>query len=82
MKHFQIASSQLFKRRLQNTIDKGNKHMSNQQAINNQKQSGKYQQGLGSRYHEEHASHVPDYGANIVDPNAQGLINNTNNTNQ
>ncbi|MBI0577296.1 hypothetical protein IEC97_07970 [Neobacillus cucumis] len=56
--------------------------MSNKQAINNQKQSGKYQQGSGSRYHEEHASHVPDYGANIVDPNAQGLINNTNNTNQ
>ncbi|RFB18520.1 hypothetical protein DZB84_06335 [Bacillus sp. HNG] len=27
--------------------------------------------GSGSRYHEEHASHVPDYGANSMDPNAK-----------
>ncbi|MED1470673.1 hypothetical protein [Bacillus salipaludis] len=56
--------------------------MSDNQAFNNQSQSKKYQQGSGSRYHEEHASHVPDYGANIVDPNAQGLSNNTNKTSQ
>ncbi|MCH1624531.1 hypothetical protein [Fredinandcohnia quinoae] len=35
----------------------------------NKKQAGNYAQGSGSKYHQEHASHVPDYGANIVDPN-------------
>lgn len=45
--------------------------MNRQQAgDNSQEQTGKYKQGSGSKYHEEHASHVPDYGGNIVDPNA------------
>ncbi|MCQ6274200.1 hypothetical protein JMM81_04290 [Bacillus sp. V3B] len=45
--------------------------MSNQQDYFNEKQKGKYQQGSGSQYHKEHASHVPDYGANNTDPNAK-----------
>jgi hypothetical protein len=45
--------------------------MSNQQDHFNEKQKGKYQQGSGSKYHKEHASHVPDYGANSMDPNAK-----------
>lgn len=36
----------------------------------------KYQQGSGSKYHKEHASHVPDYGANSIDPNAKQNNNN------
>ncbi len=32
---------------------------------------GKYQPGSGSNYHKEHASHVPDYGANSMDPSAK-----------
>jgi hypothetical protein len=32
--------------------------------------SAKSKQGSGSAYHKEHASHVPDYGGNSVDPNA------------
>ncbi|MDQ0155480.1 hypothetical protein [Robertmurraya andreesenii] len=31
----------------------------------------KNQQGSGSQYHENRASHVPDYGGNIVDPNVK-----------
>lgn len=50
--------------------------------VKKQSNDGKYQQGSGSKYHEEHASHVPDYGANIVDPNAKGVINNPNSTKQ
>jgi hypothetical protein len=38
---------------------------------NPNKQKGKYQQGSGSQYHREHASHVPDYGANTRDPLAK-----------
>lgn len=34
-----------------------------------EKQKGKYKQGSGSTYHEEHANHVPGYGNNSVDPN-------------
>jgi len=45
----------------------------------NEKQVGKYQQGSGSEYHKEHASHVPDYGQNIIDPNAKGLGIKSNN---
>ena len=33
--------------------------------------STKSKQGSGSAYHREHASHVADYGANSVDPNAE-----------
>lgn len=51
--------------------------MANQPKNMNEKQQGKYQQGSGTEYHKEHASHVPDYGANIVDPNAKGFSNNT-----
>ncbi|WP_278186175.1 hypothetical protein [Bacillus timonensis] len=38
------------------------------QKKNNQRNS---EVGSGSRYHEKHASHVPDYGANSRDPNAK-----------
>lgn len=38
----------------------------------NENQIDKYKQGSGSKYHQEHASHVPDYGGNIVDSNAIG----------
>jgi hypothetical protein len=48
--------------------------MANQPSNKNQK--GKYQQGSGTHYHKEHASHVPDYGGNTMDPNAKGLVNN------
>ncbi|WP_154669810.1 hypothetical protein [Bacillus niameyensis] len=30
----------------------------------------------GTKYHQEHAKRVPDYGGNIVDPNASGNIQN------
>lgn len=36
---------------------------------------GKHKLGSGSKYHEEHSSNVPDYGANIIDPNATGVSN-------
>ncbi|WP_158661023.1 hypothetical protein [Bacillus kwashiorkori] len=36
----------------------------------NNQAKNKYEQGSGSQYHLENASHVPDYGGNIVDPNA------------
>ncbi|WP_428909883.1 hypothetical protein [Niallia sp. Krafla_26] len=36
------------------------------------KASAKNRQGSGSAYHQEHASHVPDYGGNTMDPNAKG----------
>ncbi|MCC3359212.1 hypothetical protein [Bacillus sp. REN16] len=38
------------------------------QKKNNQRNSDV---GSGSQYHKEHASHVPDYGGNSVDPNAK-----------
>ncbi len=57
--------------------------MSKKQVTNNNKmQKDKFQQGSGSQYHEEHASHVPDYGGNIVDPNAPGLSNVEDNSTQ
>lgn len=37
----------------------------------NKQRKENLQQGTGSEYHREHASHVPDYGANIMDPNAK-----------
>jgi hypothetical protein len=52
-----------------------------QNTNNNKMQKGEYQQGSGSEYHEEHASQVPDYGGNIVDPNASGLSNVEDNNN-
>ena len=48
--------------------------MTKQQKQQNQS-ALKSQEGSGSAYHKEHASHVPDYGANMVDPNAKGLLN-------
>ena len=55
--------------RTKNKLQKG-------KSINNE-------QGSGSQYHREHASNVPDYGANNIDPNAKGLSNMTdNNTEQ
>lgn len=57
--------------------------MENQQTNNIQKQKGKSiksQPGSGSEYHREHASNVPDYGANNIDPNAVSLTNATDNT--
>ena len=53
--------------------------MAKQQQPQNQS-SLKSQQGSGSAYHKEHASHVPDYGANSVDPNAEGLLNQSETT--
>ena len=53
--------------------------MAKQQQQQNQS-SLKSQQGSGSAYHKEHASHVPDYGANLVDPNAEGLLNQSETT--
>lgn len=50
------------------------KYLANQ-LNNNNKQTGKYQQGSGSEYHRLHASNVPDYGANSMDPNAESLMN-------
>lgn len=39
----------------------------------NQQQSKKESaQNSGTQYHKEHASHVPDYGGNDIDPNAKG----------
>lgn len=49
--------------------------MSSEKQKATDKQIGNYKEGSGSKYHKEHASHVPDYGANIVDPNAAGSIN-------
>ncbi|MCM3241083.1 hypothetical protein M3589_25870 [Heyndrickxia oleronia] len=30
-------------------------------------------EGAGSIYNKQHAGHLPDYGGNIVDPNAKGI---------
>ncbi len=38
------------------------------------------QQGSGSEYHRKHASNVPDYGANSMDPMAEGLTNMADDT--
>jgi hypothetical protein len=46
--------------------------MAKQKGNNNAKQQRNSDVGSGSRYHEKHASHVPDYGANSMDPNAKG----------
>lgn len=56
--------------------------MTNKPGMDSDKQIGKYQQGSGSEYHKDHASHVPDYGANIVDPNAKGVNKNIDSSNQ
>lgn len=48
------------------------KMMAKQKGNNNAKQQKNNDVGSGSRYHEKHASHVPDYGANSMDPNAKG----------
>lgn len=48
----------------------------------NNKQAGKYQQGSGSEYHRLHASNVPDYGANSMDPIAESLMNQIDNNEQ
>ncbi|WP_449539177.1 hypothetical protein [Ferdinandcohnia sp. Marseille-Q9671] len=45
--------------------------MAKKKGISNGKQRNN-DVGSGSSYHEKHASHVPDYGANSVDPNAKG----------
>jgi hypothetical protein len=52
------------------------------QLNNNNKQAGKYQQGSGSEYHRKHASNVPDYGANSMDPMAESLMNQVENNEQ
>lgn len=56
--------------------------MPNQQ---NNQQKGKANptgQGSGTQYHKEHASNVPDYGGNTIDPNAEGLSNAADNSEQ
>jgi hypothetical protein len=57
------------------------KYLANQLNRNN-KQAGKYQQGSGSEYHRQHASNVPDYGANSIDPNAESFLNQIDNNEQ
>jgi hypothetical protein len=57
------------------------KYLANQ-LNNNNKQPGKYQPGSGSEYHRQHASHVPDYGANSMDPMAESLMNQIENNEQ
>lgn len=37
-------------------------------------------EGSGTAYHQEHASNIPDYGGNSVDPNAKALSNKTDST--
>jgi hypothetical protein len=37
-------------------------------------------EGSGTAYHQEHASNIPDYGGNTVDPNAHALSNKTDTT--
>ncbi|MGG1675548.1 hypothetical protein ACIFOT_07285 [Neobacillus sp. NRS-1170] len=41
--------------------------MSKQQTNSIKNQKGKYQQGSGTKYHNEHAGSVPGYGNNQVD---------------
>jgi hypothetical protein len=56
--------------------------MPNQQ---NNQQKGKAnpsEQGSGTQYHKEHASNVPDYGGNTIDPNAEGVSNTVDNNEQ
>jgi hypothetical protein len=40
--------------------------MTKQNVTNNKKQQGKYSTNSGSKYHKEHASHVPDYDDNTL----------------
>jgi hypothetical protein len=40
---------------------------------------GKYQQGSGTKYHKEHAAHVPDYGGNSMEPSAKEISNQNDN---
>lgn len=42
---------------------------------NKGKKIGKYQQDSGTNYHKEHASHVPDYGGNSMEPSAKTISN-------
>lgn len=58
----------------------GVKIMSIKKEPNNEKQKGQFQQNVGSNDHRDHASHIPDYGGNTVDPNAYGLSNRKENT--
>lgn len=44
--------------------------MANQHRNVSKKQQNKDKHGSGSQYHDEKASHLPDYGGNIKDPNA------------
>lgn len=56
--------------------------MPNQRKDNNGNQKGKsldQWQNSGSDYHREHASNVPDYGANTMDPIAKN-VNSTKET--
>ncbi|MBB6446363.1 hypothetical protein [Bacillus benzoevorans] len=36
-------------------------------------EKGKYQPGSGTKYHKEHAAHVPDYGGNSMEPSAKEI---------
>jgi hypothetical protein len=58
---------------------RGVKFLANQKSNYYNKQAGKYKPGSGSEYHQKHASNVPDYGANSMDPNAERLMNQTDN---
>ena len=56
--------------------------MPNQQNNQQKGKSGPTGQGSGTQYHKEHASNVPDYGGNTIDPNAEGLSNATDTSEQ
>lgn len=43
-----------------------------------QNQSNHSQEGAGSTYDKNHAGHLPDYGANDIDPNASNAKRNEN----
>jgi hypothetical protein len=52
--------------------------MPNQQNSQQKGKSNPNLQGSGTEYHKEHASNVPDYGANTIDPNT--FTNTTENS--
>jgi hypothetical protein len=55
------------------------KKMPNPTNNNKGKKMGKYQQDSGTNYHKEHASHVPDYGGNSMEPSAETISNQMDN---
>jgi hypothetical protein len=54
--------------------------LSNQQSKQQKNNSVNSAEGSGTAYHKEHASNIPDYGGNSVDPNANQLSNKIDST--